>query len=240
MLAMQSPSPFASTPVSPKPQRLHSSLDSQRSQSTVTIRGQKPGLAMDDSIPTLGFSEATQGSMAAHQASSVDQKLKDDTVLNIEGHKASSKSIDPIVDSKLEFCDPTDAKSNRKLEIPETPLPETRVSPTPLASHSSPSQVTSALWWEEAEITGHDPTDPTDDGYGINGIGFIPTPAMERARVQLRKRQIAAWKLREAKEARQARSDRRSRDNGLKGEAHILRGSNDATKQAKKVRFVEA
>lgn len=240
MLAMQSSSPFANTRVSLKRKRLHSSLDSQRSRSTVTIRGQKPGLAKDDSILTLGFSEAAQGSMAAHQASSVDQKMKDDIVLNIKGHKESSKVVDPIVNSKLEICDPTVAKSNRKLEIPETPLPETRASSTSLAYHSSPSQVTSPLWWEEAEITGHDPTDPTDDGYGINGIGFIPTPAMERARVQLRKRQIAAWKLREAKEARQARSDRRSRDNGLKGHAHVLRGSSDESKQAKKVRFVEA
>lgn len=30
------------------------------------------------------------------------------------------------------------------------------------------------LWWSEAEITGHDPQDPADDGEGINGVGFLP------------------------------------------------------------------
>lgn len=240
ILAMQSLTPFADTSVCPKRKRLHSSLDNHRSRSTVTIRSQKPGLAKNDTIPSLGFSEAVQSSMAALQTSSVNQKVNDDIILNTEGHKASSKVVDHAVNSKLEVCDPTVAKSNHKFEIPETPQPEPKASPTSLAYHSSPSQVTSALWWEEDEITGHDPTDPTEDGYGINGIGFIPTPAMERARMQLRKRQVAAWKLREAKEARQARSDRRSRDNGLKGQACILGGSSNESKQVKKVRFFEA
>lgn len=237
---MLSSTPFEKTPVSPWRKRVHSSLDSHRSRSTVTIRGQKPGLANDGSTPSLGFSEVAQGSMAALQTSSVDQEVEEDIVLNTEGHKASSKIVGPTVNSKLEICDPIVAKSNREFEIPETPQPEPKASPTSLVHHNSSSKVASALWWEEAEITGHDPTDPTDDGYGINGIGFIPTPAIERARIQLRKRQIAAWKVREAKEARQARSDRRRCNNGLKGQAHILGGSNDQSKQVKKVRFVEA
>lgn len=237
---MQSPTSLNDTKVSPRRKRVHSSLENQRSRSTVTIRGQKPGLAKDGSIPSSGFSKAVQGPMAAIQTSPVDQKVKDDVVLHTPGHKASSKVLDPIVTSKLEICDPVATISNRKLEIPETPPPHPIASPTLPAYHSSPSPVTSALWWEEAEITGHDPTDPTDDGYGINGIGFIPTPAMERARIELRKRQITAWKLREAKEARQARSDKRRRDDGSKGQAHLLSGSNNESKQAKKVRFVEA
>ena len=237
---MQSSTSLKNTQVSPRRKRVHSSLDNQRSRSTVTIRVQKPGLAKDDSISSPGFSDAVQGPMAAVQTIPMDQKVKDDVVLHTKGHKASPKVLDPIVTSKLEICEPVAAISNRKLEIPETPPPHPIASPTLPAYHNPPSPVTSALWWEEAEITGHDPTDPTDDGYGINGIGFIPTPAMERARIELRKRQIAAWKVREAKEARQARSDKRRRDDGLKGQAHLLGGSNDESKQAKKVRFVEA
>lgn len=64
-------------------------------------------------------------------------------------------------------------------------------------------------YWHESEITGHDPDDPNDDGYGINGIGFKPTPAIAWARSQKRKQQLADYRSREAKEARQRRSERR-------------------------------
>ncbi|KAK5056100.1 hypothetical protein LTR84_012653 [Exophiala bonariae] len=66
-------------------------------------------------------------------------------------------------------------------------------------------------FWHDSEITGHDPTDPTDDGYGINGIGFRPTPALAWSRSQHRKRQLDDLKSREAREARQQRSERRKR-----------------------------
>lgn len=66
-------------------------------------------------------------------------------------------------------------------------------------------------FWHDSEITGHDPTDPSDDGYGINGIGFRPTPAMAWSRSQRRKQQLAELKNREAREARQQRSERRKR-----------------------------
>ncbi|KAI7283102.1 hypothetical protein KC345_g3099 [Hortaea werneckii] len=68
-----------------------------------------------------------------------------------------------------------------------------------------------SLTWQDDEITGHelDANDPGDDGLGINGIGFRPTPAEAEARSQRRKKQIANWKAQEAKEARQRRMDRR-------------------------------
>ncbi|RAL10860.1 uncharacterized protein BO97DRAFT_406637 [Aspergillus homomorphus CBS 101889] len=65
------------------------------------------------------------------------------------------------------------------------------------------------LTWHDSEITGHDPTDPNDDGYGINGIGFKPTAAMAWARSQKRQKQVADWKSREAREAREKRRERR-------------------------------
>jgi hypothetical protein len=70
------------------------------------------------------------------------------------------------------------------------------------------------MTWHESEITGYNPTDPDDDGTGINGIGFRPTPAMAWARSQRRKQQLAEYKSREAKEARQRRSERRRKDSG--------------------------
>ena len=72
----------------------------------------------------------------------------------------------------------------------------------------------SALTWKDSEITGHlvDPfTDPDDDGTGLNGIGFKPTPALAYARSQRRRQQLSEWKARETREARAKRSERRRR-----------------------------
>lgn len=85
-----------------------------------------------------------------------------------------------------------------------------RVSP-PLADVSPEDPFT----WHDHEITGHNPTDPTDDGYGINGVGFKPTAAIAWARSQRRRRQVAEWKSREAREAREKRRARRNEDVGL-------------------------
>ncbi|KAJ5629062.1 hypothetical protein N7490_011290 [Penicillium lividum] len=79
--------------------------------------------------------------------------------------------------------------------------------------------------WHDYEITGHDPTDPTDDGYGINGIGFRPTAAIAWARSQKRQRQVTEWKNREAREARGKRRERRHESGGLERIHSIQQGS---------------
>ncbi|KAL4818037.1 hypothetical protein BDW67DRAFT_158417 [Aspergillus spinulosporus] len=86
--------------------------------------------------------------------------------------------------------------------------PGTGRSPTPPSA-----KVENLLAWSDSEITGHDPTDPDDDGYGINGIGFKPTAAIAWARSQKRKKQVAEWKSREAREARERRRERRVANN---------------------------
>jgi hypothetical protein len=81
----------------------------------------------------------------------------------------------------------------------------------------SPSPPPSTLTWQDSEITGHlagPATDPDDDGTGLNGIGFRPTPAMAQARAQRRRQQVLDWKAREAREARAKRSERRRRGVG--------------------------
>lgn len=139
------------------------------------------------------------------------------------------------------------------LEIPETPRLAPVSSPTPPPSATKPKMSKSppppssaqALWWSDAEITGHNPKDPTDDGYGINGIGFLPTPAIANARVERRKKQVAEWKNREARDARQKRSDRRKRrDFGAFGAAvvgnPIVHADNSTpVDEGRKVRFLE-
>lgn len=82
------------------------------------------------------------------------------------------------------------------------------LSPLPSSAGRTPDQA--ALTWQDDEITGHelDP-DGDDDGEGINGIGFRPTPAIAYARSQRRRQQVSEWKAREAREARQRRFERR-------------------------------
>ncbi|KAF2629991.1 hypothetical protein BU25DRAFT_408581 [Macroventuria anomochaeta] len=84
----------------------------------------------------------------------------------------------------------------------------------------------SALTWQDDEITGHltgPANDPDDDGTGLNGIGFKPTPAIAYHRAQRRKQQLSEWKTRETREARAKRSQRRHR--GASARPHASRES---------------
>lgn len=90
-----------------------------------------------------------------------------------------------------------------------------------------------ALTWHDDEITGHNPDDPDDDGEGINGIGFRPTPAIAHARMEKRRLQMVEYKNREAREARAKRSERR-RGSGLS------KASREEEETARRVRFLEA
>ncbi|KAL8655684.1 MAG: hypothetical protein Q9226_002943 [Calogaya cf. arnoldii] len=129
------------------------------------------------------------------------------------------------------------------LVIPETPRlrPTTVLSPVPSPIPRSNSPPSLSLWWTDTEITGHDPKDPTDDGEGINGVGFIPTPAMASARAERRKKQVAEWKSREAREARQRRSEaRRRRDLEMSSEGvRASEGEPLGGGQQRRVRFLE-
>ena len=140
---------------------------------------------------------------------------------------------------------PQDKPSVIPLEIPETPRLRPVSSPTPppsMRKSKSPPPLSPTLWWHDEEITGHNPNDPTDDGYGINGVGFLPTPAIADARAERRKKQIAEWKNREAREARQKRGDRRRRRD-LES-LSSANGTNQGkpglkTENSRKVRFLE-
>ena len=95
----------------------------------------------------------------------------------------------------------------------------------------------SDLHWQDDEITGHDPSDPEDDGTGINGIGFRPTPAMARSRAEKRRRQMAEYKSREEREAREARAKRSAARR--RGQAEQERGRGTSEEERRRVRFEE-
>jgi hypothetical protein len=128
----------------------------------------------------------------------------------------------------IEFAQPTVFSSQPAQCMGDGPRPSGQVSKSKavaLQSRSrSESPSVSSLTWKNSEITGHlaDPsTDPDDDGTGLNGIGFKPTPALAYARAQRRRQQVLDWRAREAREARAKRNERRKR--GVGRTAHSSR-----------------
>ena len=105
----------------------------------------------------------------------------------------------------------------RKRPIPRALAPK----PSPPATTSAPDCETesekpiitdplrASLTWQDDEITVYDPDDSDDDGTGINGIGFKPTPAIAYRRVIKRREQLAEYRKREEREARSKRNQRR-------------------------------
>jgi len=123
---------------------------------------------------------------------------------------------------------PSPTREESTSEPPKKRMPPPRgiKSPPPGGMRSSPSKEKAfsddsnsisehslfdltALTWQDSEITGHLMSDPDDDGYGINGIGFKPTVAIAAARSNHRRKQINAWRTREEKDARERRAEKR-------------------------------
>ncbi|KAI5276999.1 hypothetical protein E4T47_00047 [Aureobasidium subglaciale] len=133
-----------------------------------------------------------------------------------EGPNLSLPTAIKIVQEKL---------STLRCDSPSTPAED--------ESHHEDDSMT----WQEDEITGHHIDETADDdGEGINGIGFIPTPAMVTKRSEGRRRQILEWRARESREARQRRYDKRKsnqRDSAISFDE-------GASYKRRMVRFAEA
>ncbi|KIW86857.1 uncharacterized protein Z519_12478 [Cladophialophora bantiana CBS 173.52] len=159
--------------------------------------------------------------------SKVARKFND---LEIHGHQAHEDqdasmeqndqvTIPPILSAEVpgqerRFSTPmSNQKPETRTNVAGGPAITAKMSSGPASRSTSPPLAgeKSNDFWQDFEITGHDPDDPSDDGYGINGIGFKPTAAIAWSRSQRRKQQLSDYKNREAREARQQRSERRKR-----------------------------
>ncbi|MCJ1286205.1 hypothetical protein MMC26_005550 [Xylographa opegraphella] len=137
-----------------------------------------------------------------------------------------------------------------------SPLPRGRQkSPPPPARTSSPSaHLADATRLSTASlparpISSPSPSPPSTielENLGLNGIGYRPTPAIAYARAQRRKQQVAEWKVREAKEARQRRSElRKKRDQNISDSGRMVTGLTGDREggleemKVRRVRFVE-
>lgn len=136
--------------------------------------------------------------------------------------KTNQSGISDGVDSKEEHVTKDQTQPSTQSTKGPSRNKVKAVSPTKSRRKKSPppddSSILESLTWDDSEITGHDPTDPNDDGYGINGIGFRPTAAIAWARSQQRQKQVAEWKNREAREAREKRRERREGASQVKSE----------------------
>jgi hypothetical protein len=114
---------------------------------------------------------------------------------------------------------------------------------TTTAKPTSPNESTitdplrASLTWHDDEITIYDPDDSDDDGTGINGIGFKPTPAIAYARTVRRRQLLAEYRKREEREARAKRSLRRRGASPAPGMLEKTKGKGD--RERRRVRFME-
>ncbi|WEW60496.1 hypothetical protein PRK78_005983 [Emydomyces testavorans] len=180
-----------------------------RSSPQVAMTGQLKSLdihgnAINIDDPTEGQHQAMDGQSPIHQG-----------LAETPRRKSQSNSRSPTI--------ATPTKSAKK-RGPKTPTRENDSSGSPSRSPSTPQRGAQSrrkspplttqpeenpLTWHDSEITGYDPTDPNDDGYGLNGVGFRPTAAVAWNRAQRRKKQITEWKYREEREERDKRRERR-------------------------------
>ena len=111
----------------------------------------------------------------------------------------STPHLKPVSPSPARIISPL---LRRKLSPPLKSPPRSRSPPPPPFFHGSRSP---------------SPSDTIDtQNLGLNGIGYKPTPAMAYARAQRRKQQVAEWKAREAKEARQRRIESRRQGGAIR------------------------
>lgn len=120
--------------------------------------------------------------------------------------KRNKPSAPPVIEARPKI-------SPKRMRSPPPPTTHSAAS-DPLSGSSQDSEKDAkragAMTWQDSEITGHEiDASIDDDGEGINGIGFRPTPAIAQARTQKRKQQVHAWRAREAREARQRRFEKR-------------------------------
>ena len=107
-------------------------------------------------------------------------------------------------------------RSSDVSEIPESSNDADVDADLALSSSASDDEG-STLWWQDSEITGHDPADPDEDNRGVNGIGYQKSKAEAWKIQESKRKQIAEWRSRELKEARKLRSGKRSMGGVLGG-----------------------
>jgi len=174
------------------------------------------------------------GSQSPRQKSPKSVKFALDAAVVVQSETLSEDTPGTILPS-TEHTSEGENKPRSRVRM-GTPPPRSRDS----SATSSPDEpiitdpLRASLTWHDDEITIYDPDDSDDDGTGINGIGFKPTPAIAYARTVKRKQQLAEYRKREEREARAKRSQRR-RGSPVPGLVELK-----GTVERRRVRFMES
>lgn len=176
-----------------------------------------------DGKPVLSFSFAAAAATPQEEPVKLAQLPSSDGGLN-----RSYPSINRLADSKSRVKKRTSSPPLRFKKASKRPDEDDDDAEIEIVD-----PVRAALTWHEDEITMYDPEDEDDDGTGINGIGFKPTPALAHARTMKRRQQMAEYRKREESDARAKRSQRR------RGASDIATGPGEKS-PSRKVRFIDA
>ncbi|KAK1753159.1 hypothetical protein QBC47DRAFT_387895 [Echria macrotheca] len=139
-----------------------------------------------------------------------------------------------VVETGRKASSPVDGSSPRSRARAGTPPLAFKASAVETDDTFISDPLRASLTWHDDEITIYDPDDSDDDGTGINGIGFKPTPAVAYARAMKRGRQLAEYRKREERDARAKRSQRR-RGSPVPGLVELK-----GTVERRRVRFMES
>ncbi len=206
----------------------------------------------DPVVPTLPRQPLSTTGHSPPRSSGKSVRIAlDDTILQQPEALATPSSTPPAEQTSVfSFAPPTpphpsdsprSSPLNRTFKRSGTPPFPTPTPATATTASSTPpptDPLPSSLTWHDSEITIYDPDDSDDDGTGINGIGFKPTPAIAYARTVRRRQQLAEYRKREEREARAKRSLRRR---GASPAPGLLEGTAGVGKKTKRrVRFLEA
>lgn len=181
---------------------------------------------------------STSGDSTSGSDASKSRKQRPGTPpLKMTSASTSKGSTTP--DTSVSFSSASSTSSSDPDSPPAPPTPA-GVAPSITVTDS----LRASLTWHEDEITIYDPDDSDDDGTGINGIGFKPTPAIAYARTLKRKQQLAEYRKREEREARSRRNQRRrggsSRGASPAGvERKVMDKDSRKKEERRRVRFLE-
>ncbi|KAF3490943.1 uncharacterized protein GIQ15_00460 [Arthroderma uncinatum] len=189
-----------------------------------------------------------QSPAAMHEETSevhaTEEKAQPGRIESIKEQHTSDHATKPLATSTETPALEGNENIGDKADIATKPSPSTSKARSDMAESSHPSSPPpchetasidpdeESLTWDDSEITGHHATDPNDDGYGLNGIGFKPSAEVAWDRSQRRKEQVAEWERREAREAREARSRRRRTRDGIDPDM-IIAADNPKQKRVK-------
>ncbi|PHH49855.1 hypothetical protein CFIMG_007605RA00001 [Ceratocystis fimbriata CBS 114723] len=113
----------------------------------------------------------------------------------------------------------------------ENKRPPTEKPIEPVQEPNEPPRVVepirAALTWKEEEITIFDPDDKDDDGVGMDGVAFEPTPELAKIRDRRRREQLDAYRKQIENDARANRRNKRRQT------------SPDDRKEVRRVRFLD-